>query len=103
MNNERKLFESIDDVYKELEMCYDEIIEKNISNVGETLYLEHFYFSNTSDLVDEEYQQLIKEYHYSKTFNTPPYSTIKDTPAQLIDDFLTIEREVKSIRQKDNK
>ena len=59
MNGKRKLFENIEDIYKELEMCYDEIIEKGISNKSKTLYEEHFYFCNTYDLLDEKYQQTI--------------------------------------------
>ena len=71
--------------------CYSELIEKNISNVSETLYIEHFYFSNTSELIDKKIQQRIKEYNFCKAFNCPPYSSLMDTPAKVVDDFLEIE------------
>ena len=35
------MFRSMEDVYIELEACYDEIMQKNISSIGETLYTEH--------------------------------------------------------------
>ena len=47
----------MDDVYEELEACYDEIMERQISSVGDTLYTEHFYFCNTKDLLDENVQK----------------------------------------------
>ena len=102
MNGKRKLFENIEDIYKELEMCYDEIIEKGISNISKTLYEEHFYFCNTYDLLDEKYQQTIKEYSYSKTFSCPPYPSISETPIQIIDDFMLIEKELNQLKAKDS-
>ena len=83
-------------------MCYDEIIQKNITNIGETLYTEHFFFCNTSELLDEKYQQRIKEYTYCKSFNTAPYNSLQETPAQIADDFMLIENELKQIKSKDN-
>lgn len=65
--------------------------DKGIVDVAETLYIEHFMFSNTYELVDKNIQQRIKEYNFCKAFNCPPYPTIKETPINLIDDFLNIE------------
>ena len=75
-------------------MCYDELIQKNTDKIGETLYIEHFFFCNTSELIDEEYQLKIKEYNFCKTFNTPPYPSLQETPAQTVDDFLLIDKEI---------
>ena len=83
----------------ELIICYDELTNKNIEAIGETLYIEHFFFCNTYDLVDSKYQQRIKEYNFSKAFSCPPYPSLKDTPAQVIDEFLAIENEIDYIRK----
>lgn len=101
VSNKSKLFESREDIYKELIMCYDEIIEKNIDNVGKTLYDEHFFFCNTSELLDNKCQQRIKEYSFCKTFNTSPYQSLDQTPAEVIDDFLAIDKEFKNLKVKD--
>ena len=50
----KKEFNSIEDVYEELMNCYQELVDKNIKNISETLYVEHFYFANTSDLLDKK-------------------------------------------------
>jgi len=96
------MFESMDDVYKELEACYDEIMERQISSVGDTLYTEHFYFCNTSDLLDVNVQQRIKEYSYCKTFSTPPYPSLQKTPAKVVDEFMLIEKELNYLKSKDS-
>ena len=100
IDGKRKLFETIEDVYKELELCYDEIMEKNINEIGATLYEEHFFFCNTYELLDSDYQRKIKKYNFSKTFSVPPYPTLQDTPAEIIDDFMLIENELKNIKSK---
>ena len=97
------MFRNIGDVYEELLVCYKELEDKNILNVSETLYIEHFMFCNTRELVDIKIQNRIKEYNYCKAFSCPPYPTLKETPAQVIDDFLEIDlnmNRVKSERMK---
>ena len=84
----------------ELCNCYDEAIEKNISAIGETLYLEHFFFCNTTELIDQNIQNTIKEYNFCKTFNIPPFPSLNETPAKTIDEFLLIENEIAT--SKDN-
>ena len=101
VDGKRKFFNSIEDVYKELESCYDEIMEKNINAIGETLYTEHFFFCNTNELLNEEYQLIIKKYNYCKTFKTPPFSSLQQTPARMVDDFIIIENEINQLKQKD--
>ena len=102
VNGKKKLFKNKEDIYKELEMCYDEIIEKGISDVSQTLYQEHFFFCNTSCLLNENYQHTIKKYTYSKTFSCPPYPSISETPIQTIDEFMLIERELNHLKAKDS-
>ena len=103
VNGKRKLFKTTDDVYKELELCYDEIMEKNINDIGETLYTEHFFFCNTYELINSDYQRKIKKYIFSKTFSVPPYPTLQETPADTIDDFMLIDNELKHIKSKQAK
>ena len=92
----------MEDIYIELEACYDEIMEKNIDAIGDTLYTEHFFFCNTSDLLDQNVQQRIKEYSFSKAFSTPPYPSLQETPAKIIDEFMIIDRELNYLKAKDS-
>ena len=92
----------MEDVYEELEACYAEIMEKSINAIGDTLYTEHFFFCNTSELLDQEVQQRIKEYSYCKTFNCPPFSSLQETPANIIDEFMLIEKELNHLKAKDS-
>ena len=101
VDGKHKLFESKEDIYRELEMCYDELIERNIDDIGENLYIEHFYFANTYELLEPEYQNIIKKYNYTKLSNTPPYPSLQQTPARLIDDLMIIDNEMKKIKLKD--
>ena len=91
-----KRFRSINDVYLELCECYDNAYEINEQKVGEILYTEHFFFCNTSELLDKESQMTIKKYNYCKTFNCPPYPSLDETPAKLFEDFMLIENEYKN-------
>lgn len=86
-------FESIEDVYLELERCYDEAVLEGYP-IGTALYHQHFFFANSQDLLDGKCQRLIKEYSYCKDTNTPPYPSIQQTPASYIDDFMIIKDEI---------
>ena len=79
-------------MYEQLLVCYKELEDKEIKNVSETIYLEHLMFCNTSELIDIKIQNRIKEYNFCKTFKCPPYKSLKETPAEVIDDFMEIER-----------
>ena len=96
------MFTNMEDVYTELEACYDEIMQKNISSIGETLYTELFFFCNTSDLLDQDVQKRIKEYTYCKSFSCPPYPSLQQTPANIIDEFMLIEKELNHLKAKDS-
>ena len=92
----------MEDVYEELEACYDEIMEKSINAIGDTLYTEHFFFCNTNDLLDENVHKRIKEYSYCKTFSCPPFPSLQETPAKIIDEFMLIEKELNYLKAKDS-
>ena len=103
VDGKRKYFGSIKDVYRELELCYDEIMEKKINAIGETLYTEHFFFCNTYELLNADYQRKIKKYNFCKTFNTPPHPSLESTSAETIDDFMLIENEVNYLKSQEAK
>ena len=82
--------------------CYQELLDRNIKNISETIYTEHFFFCNTSELLDSKIQQRIKEYNYCKSFNCPPYPSLQETPAKVVDDFLEIENIMHNIAKEKN-
>ena len=93
-------FETIDDVYDELMKSYNQLTQQGYSNIGEGIYLEHFYYANTKDLVDPKCQSMIKAYIYCMESNTPPYRSLQETPANFIDDFLIINEEINNIKKR---
>lgn len=82
--------------------CNAELEQRDIKNKSETLYVEHFYFANTYELIDKKIQQRIKEYNYCKAFNCPPFSSLNETPAKVVDEFLEIENIMLNIRNEKN-
>ena len=95
----QKEFKDMDDVYTELEICYKELINKNVGSLGETLYIEHFYFCNTHDLIDTDIQDYIRKYNFSKKFNIPPYPSMQEIPANEFDIYTEIANEIDNIEQ----
>ena len=65
----------------------------------------HFFFADHTRLVNQDMQNRIKEYQFCKTFNCPPYPSLADTPAILVDDFFIIEEEFKNaqVRNREEK
>lgn len=82
--------------------CYNEIEKRGADKSSEELYTMHFFFCNTYELLDSKIQQRIKEYNYAKAFNCPPYPSIQETPAQVVDDFLEIENIMLNIKRDTN-
>ena len=80
------------DIHDEIIRLYEEAESKGF-NVGEAIYTQSFFFADHELLIDSNMQNRIKEYQFCKTFSCPPYPSIKDTPADIIDDFLIIEQE----------
>jgi len=97
-----KEFKDISDVENQLvEVAYES--EKQGYNVGEAVWLEHFYFCNTSDLIDKDSQVLIKSYLYCQESNTSPYESLNQTPANFIDNWMIVRDEITHIRNVDAK
>ena len=82
--------------------CYEELKKQNVKNISETIYAEHFFFSNTYELINKDIQQRIKEYNFCKAFSVPPYPSLNDTPARVVDDFLEIEYIMMNIKKEQN-
>ena len=101
VTNKSVTIENKEQIYGILMDCYNEAIEKEF-DVGEALYTQHFFFADTDHLYDNECQNLIKKYIYCDTFNCPPYPSLQETPAELVDNFLLIKREI-SKAQKEGK
>ena len=81
--------------------CYDEAKEKGY-DIGEALYEQHFMFADSVMFLNQEHQNLIKKYIFCDNFKCPPYPSLQETPAQLVDDFLLIKREIQKANSKDN-
>ena len=93
-------------MYGEIIKLYDKAEGKGF-NLGEALYEYCFHFVDHSLLLDEDCQDRITEYKFCKKFNCPPYPSLKETPPNIIDDFLIIDEEVnnfiaKKQREKSN-
>ena len=73
--------------------CYNEAKEKGF-DIGEALYNQLFFFADPSMMYDKECQNLIKKYIFCDTFNCPPYPSLEETPAELVDNFLLIKQEI---------
>lgn len=101
VTGKRKHFKSLDDVNEELIMCYDELAENSLGGVGENLYLEHFFFCNTYELLNKDYQNTIKKYNFCKMFSALPYKSLEETPATVVDDFTMIETEYETFKIKE--
>ena len=93
--------ENKEQIYDILMQCYDEAVRRGF-DIGEALYNQHFFFSDPAHHYDNECQNLIKKYIFCDTFNCPPYPSMKETPADLVDNFLIIKREIKKANVEGN-
>ena len=99
-------FNSIEDVYNEFILLYDEAKQKGF-DLGEALYTQAAFFTDYKLLLNLEFQNKIKDYRFCKSFSCPPYKSLEDTPEEVIDDFMIIDEEhhkcIKSIKQQNQK
>ncbi len=79
----------------------DELVKCNELYPGTIWELLHI-FASPAAFIEEKYQDLIKMYRYCKAVSCPPYASINDTPANIMDAFLIIEQEVNEWRQHAN-
>ena len=87
------MLQNKEQVYDILMQCYEEAKIKRY-DIGEALYNQLFFFADPEQLYDEKCQNLIRKYIFCDNFKCPPYPSLHDTPAQLVDDFLLIKREI---------
>ena len=95
-------YRSIKDVYDEIIRLSEEA-EKKGFDVGESIYMQSFFFVDHALLVDKDCQDRIREYTFCKKFSCSPYPSLNETPANIIDDFLAIDEEFTSCVNKQNK
>ena len=69
--------------------------------MGEALYEQALMFVNMDKLIDENSQMRIREYQFCKDFNCPPYPSLKETPANVVDEFMIIQEEITNSNNKD--
>ena len=100
--NKKKVFSSINDVYDEIVQLYN-ISEEKGFEIGESLYYQCAFFTDYELLIVPKYQNRIKEYNYCKAFSCPPYPSMQQTPAEIVDDFMIIEHEYNQIINKNSK
>ena len=98
MTGEIVKFNSIEDVHLMFEKVYDDSISRSVKKLGESVYMQGAFFYDLMLFVDQDYQDRIKEFSFCKSFNCSPYSSLQETPENLIEDFLTIEAEFNSIK-----
>ena len=101
MTVRQQTFNSIDDVYIVLNECYDKCVEKGFSRLGEALYQQSLFIVNDVLLLDEDMQNLIKKYQFCKKFNAPPYPSLQDTPANIVESFMIIDDEITQFSTKE--
>ena len=89
-------------MYDEIIRLYDDAEDKGF-NVGEAIYTQSFFFADHGLLIDEKCQNRIKEYNFCKQFNCPPYPSLKETPPNIVDDFLIIGQEYNHCISKSHK
>ena len=92
-------FKGITDVYDEIIRLYDEAESKGF-NLGEALYTQTFFFTDHALLLDNSIQNRIKEFTYCKQFSCPPYPSLQETPANIIEQFSVIEQEMNNCMAK---
>jgi len=76
-------FDGIEDVYAELIALYDEAIEAQ-APIGHSLYIQHFYFTSDTSQYHLRTQSTIKGMRFCDQTGTPPFPSLKDTPADYI-------------------
>ena len=92
-------FKSVEDVEKVI----DEILlEDTKVSAGQNLYFLTPLFCDQRYFIDSESQDLIRQYNFCKTYNTPLAKTFDQIPARLIEAFEIIEQELQNVTKANN-
>ena len=104
--DKKATYNSLLDIHLEIVNLYNRY-ESRGYNLGETLYLETFFFADHHLLIDSKIQNRIKEYRFCKMFSVSPYPTLQETPFNIVEDFFVIDNEynkcIKSEKDKQKK
>ena len=84
-------FNSVEDVYEELFRCYDKAF--NNYPIGQSLFVSHLFYCSPIIFYDHKIQNRIKKVQYSLESNTPLYTTVNNTPASVVDEFMIFRHE----------
>ena len=88
---------------KDVEGVINDILAKDSKvSDGQNLYYLTPLFCDQRLLLDNESQELIRKYNFCKTFNTPPASTINNTPIRIVEAFEIIETEINNCTKVNN-
>lgn len=102
VTNKKRVFESIEDVYEEIEKLYS-ISQREGYELGKSLYSQCAFFTDYETLLSAKHQTTIKEYSYCKTFSCSPYPSMQETPSYIVNDFMIIEQEYNSYSKKEER
>lgn len=92
-------FKNVEDVEKVI----DEILlEDTKVSAGQNLYFLTPLFCDQRFFIDSESQDLIRQYNFCKTYNTPLAKTFDEIPARLIEAFEIIEQELHNVTKANN-
>ena len=92
-------FKNVEDV----EEVIDEILlEDTKISAGQNLYFLTPLFCDQRFFIDSESQDLIRQYNFCKTYNTPLAKTFDEIPARLIEAFEIIEQELHNVTKANN-
>jgi|TARA_R100000084_G_scaffold109011_2_gene73556 hypothetical protein len=100
VTHQEVLIESNAEIDRILMDCYVEAINKGY-DIGEALYNQLFFFTDPIYIYNEDCQNLIKKYVFCDNFNCPPYPSLQETPAELVDNFLLIKKELSNPNMKE--
>ena len=86
----------MDDVRVQIRLLYDEAIECGVA-IGHSIYHQLPFFASDTDLLDIRTQSTIKGMRYCTQTNTAPYPSLKETPADYVNQFVWFTDEYNSI------
>ena len=97
------LFNNISDVYRHLQLIYEQSKRKDPETAGESLFIQGSFFYDLTLILNQKIQDLIKAYSFCKSFSCPPFPSLQETPEDFINDFTIIDREIAAISKSKQK
>ena len=99
LTNKKVVIENKEQAYGVLMDCYDDAKEKGYE-IGEALYSQLFFFADPELFFSSHCQNIIIKYTFCDTFKCPPYPSLSETPADLVDQFLIIKSTINKATSK---